>query len=101
VLHQHPRQYAALKRQTYGYGAGLGAHLTRCLLRSPRMALVFLRHAAALVQRGTELLSPGTAPDLPAYPAELNRLQLKGLLSGPGRFLRSRRHSRRVDRTTA
>jgi hypothetical protein len=29
VLHQHPRHYAALKRQAYGYGAGLGAHLTR------------------------------------------------------------------------
>lgn len=101
VLHQHPRQYAALQRQTYGYGAGLGAHLTRCLLRSPRMAMVFLRHAAALAQRGTEVLRPGTAPYLPAYPAELNRLQLKGLLSGPGRFLLSRRHSRRVDRTTA
>jgi glycosyltransferase involved in cell wall biosynthesis len=101
VLHQHPRQYAALKRQTYGYGAGLGAHLTRCLLRSPRMAAVFLRHARALLQRGTEVLRPGTALDLPAYPAELNRLQLKGLLSGPRRFLLSRRHSRRVDRTTA
>ena len=39
VLHQHHRDYAGLRRQTYGYGAGLGAHLTRCLLRDPRMAL--------------------------------------------------------------
>ena len=66
VLHQHNRQYSALKRQTYGYGAGLGAHLTRCLLSSPRMALVFLRHAPAVVRRGTEVIRPasrrGTAP---------------------------------------
>jgi hypothetical protein len=101
VLHQHPRHYAALKRQAYGYGAGLGAHLTRCLLRSPQMALVFLCHASALIQRGTEVLRPGKAPDLPAYPSELNRVQLKGLLFGPGRFLLSRWRSRRVDRTTA
>ena len=36
VLHRHYRDYAGLRRQTYGYGAGLGAHLTRCLLRDPR-----------------------------------------------------------------
>jgi hypothetical protein len=35
VLHQHNPHYSGLKRQTYGYGAGLGAHLTRCLLSSP------------------------------------------------------------------
>jgi O-antigen biosynthesis protein len=99
VLHQHPRQYAALKRQTYGYGAGLGAHLTRCLLKSPRMALVFLRHAPAVIRRGTEVIRPATVGDLPPYPAELSRLQWKGLASGPGRFVRSRRHSRRLHRT--
>ena len=38
VLHQHYRDYAALRRQTYGYGAGLGAHLTRCLIDDPRFA---------------------------------------------------------------
>ena len=37
VLHQHYRDYAALRRQTYGYGAGLGAHLTRCLIDDPRL----------------------------------------------------------------
>ena len=39
VLHQHYRDYAALRRQTYGYGAGLGAHLTRCLIDDPRFAV--------------------------------------------------------------
>jgi O-antigen biosynthesis protein len=101
VLHQHPRQYAALKRQTYGYGAGLGAHLTRCLLRSPRMAGIFLRQVSAVVRRGTEVVLPATAADLPPYPGELNRLQLKGLVSGPARFLLSRWHSRRAARATA
>ena len=73
VLHQHPRQYAALKRQSYGYGVGLGAHLTRCLLKSPRMALVFLRHAPAVIRRGTEVIRPATAGELPPYPRELSR----------------------------
>jgi GT2 family glycosyltransferase len=99
VLHQHNREYPALKRQTYGYGAGLGAHLTRCMLRSPRMALVFLRHAPAVIRRGTEVIRPAAAGQLPPYPRELSRVQWKGLASGPGRFLLSRRHSRRLRRT--
>jgi O-antigen biosynthesis protein len=99
VMHQHARHYAALKRQTYGYGVGLGAHLTRCLLSNPRMALVFLGHLPAVVHRGTEVIRPATAGELPAYPHELSRLQRKGLASGPWRFLRSRWHSRRLDRT--
>jgi hypothetical protein len=101
VLHQHPRHYAALKRQTYGYGAGLGAHLTRCLLKNPRMAVIFLRQVSAVIRRGTEVVLPATAADLPPYPGELNRLQLKGLVSGPARLLLSRWHSRRADRVTA
>ena len=99
VLHQHNRHYSGLKRQTYGYGAGLGAHLTRCLLSSPRMALVFLRHAPAVVRRGKEVIQPARPGELPPYPHELSRLQWKGLASGPGRFLMSRRHSRQQDRT--
>jgi len=99
VLHRHHRQYPALKRQTYGYGAGLGAHLTRCMLRSPGMALVFLRHAPAVIRRGTEVIRPAAGAQLPPYPRELSRLQWKGLASGPVRFLLSRRRSRRLHRT--
>jgi O-antigen biosynthesis protein len=100
ALHQHPRQYAALKRQSYGYGVGLGAHLTRCLLKSPGMALVFLRHAPAVIRRGTDVIRPATVGELPPYPRELSRVRWKGLASGPGRFLFSRWHSRRLGRTT-
>jgi cellulose synthase/poly-beta-1,6-N-acetylglucosamine synthase-like glycosyltransferase len=99
VLHQHPRQYEALKRQTYGYGAGLGAHLTRCLLRSPSIALTFLRHLPAVVHRGTEIVLPTAAVELPPYPRELSRLQLKGVASGPWRFFLSRRRSHRLHQT--
>jgi len=81
VVHQHARQYAALKRQTYGYGVGLGAHLTRCLLSDPRTALVFLGHLPAVTHRGSEVIRPATAGGLPPYPRELSRLQRKGLAS--------------------
>lgn len=94
VLHQHHRDYAALKRQTYGYGAGLGAHLTRCLLDDPRMVVVLGRHAPKALRRAAKVIAPPTAPGLPPYPTELSIAQWKGLVSGPLRYLRSRRHAR-------
>ncbi len=90
VLHRHHREYAGLRRQTYGYGAGLGAHLMRCFLRDPRMVRVLLRHAVTAGRRASEIVAPPAVAGLPAYPAELSRTQFRGLVSGPWRYLVSR-----------
>ena len=95
VLHQHYQDYAALRRQTYGYGAGLGAHLTRCLIDDPRLAFALVLSASTALRRARTIVRPPVAGDLPAYPADLSRQQLRGLVSGPWRYLRSRRHARR------
>ncbi|HEU5483847.1 MAG TPA: glycosyltransferase, partial [Microlunatus sp.] len=95
VLHQHHRDYAALRRQTYGYGAGLGAHLTRCLVAEPRMAVRLVRHAPSAWRRAGTIIRPPEVSGLPPYPADLSRQQLRGLASGPWRYLRSRRRARR------
>ena len=94
VLHRHHRQYAGLRRQTYGYGAGLGAHLMRCFLHDPQMALVLLRHVATAGRRATEIVAPPAVSGLPPYPADLSRTQLRGLVSGPWRYLVSRHRTR-------
>lgn len=96
VLHPHYRDRSALRRQVYGYGAGLGAHLTRCLLRDPWTALVLLRHVRATGRRATQILHPSTAHGLPPYPQELSREQRRGLISGPWRYLLSRSRAARV-----
>ena len=96
VLHRHHRHYAGLRRQTYGYGAGLGAFLTRCFLRDPSMALVLLRHAPALRRRAARILQPPPASGLPPYPVDLTVQQGLGLLSGPWRYAVSRRRTQRV-----
>jgi GT2 family glycosyltransferase len=98
VLHRHYRDYAGLRRQTYGYGAGLGAYLTRTVLRDPGTAFTFLRHAPAAVRRARRILTPPVLTDLPPYPRELSQEQWRGLRSGPGRYLRSRRQSRKAVR---
>jgi GT2 family glycosyltransferase len=94
VFHRHHRHYAGLRRQTHGYGAGLGAYLTRCFLREPSMALVFLRHAPALGRRATRVLQPRPS-GLPRYPTDLTVQQGLGLLSGPWRYAVSRRRTQR------
>ena len=99
VLHQHHRDYAGLRRQTYGYGAGLGAYLTRTVLREPGTALFFLRHAPAAVRRARRILTPPALTDLPPYPRDLSRRAVaRAGGPGPGRYLRSRRQSRKAVR---
>jgi hypothetical protein len=91
VLHQHHRDYPSLRRQAYGYGAGLGAHLTRCLLHDPQMLLVLLRHGPFARRRAAQILRPPTVTGLPPYPDDLRRQQRRGLVAGPWRYLQSRR----------
>ncbi len=95
VLHRHYRDYAGLRRQTYGYGAGLGAYLTRCVLRDPGAAFTFLRHAPAAARRARKILTPPAIAGLPPYPRDLTVQQWRGLISGPWRYLRSARGGRR------
>jgi GT2 family glycosyltransferase len=96
VLHRHHRELAALRRQAYGYGVGLGAHLTRCFLAEPRMALTFLRHAPRALRRAAEIGAPPGDPALPPYPRDLSRQQWRGMAAGPWRYLRSRYRCRRA-----
>lgn len=93
VLHRHYREYAELRRQTYGYGAGLGAYLTRCLLSDPRAAWALVRHAPVAARRAGQILAPAI-PGLPPYPRDLTIQQWRGLASGPWRYLRSRHQVR-------
>ena len=85
----------------YGYGAGLGAHLTRCVLNEPRAAVTMLRHHRAATARLSGILRPPTVDGLPAYPRELSRAQRSGLASGPARYLLSRYRTRRETRRQA
>lgn len=100
VLHPHHRDLDALRRQVYGYGAGLGAHLTRCVLSDPRSLATIARNHRAAAKRLDSILRP-QIDGLPPYPRELTRAQRRGLVSGPARYLLSRRHVRLTGRSPA
>jgi GT2 family glycosyltransferase len=94
VWHHHRRDLSAVKRQAFGYGVGQGAFLASALLRQPHTALWLiprLRGGMARAWRGAPPAAVDSGPDAPGgVPAELGRLQLRGLLFGPFAYLASR-----------
>jgi GT2 family glycosyltransferase len=92
VHHWDPREFAALRRRAYGYGVGLTAYLTKCLVDRPWLALdIAIRVPYGLLY----LLRPGSQKNKKKradYPKELNWIERKGMLAGPLAYLRSRWH---------
>jgi glycosyltransferase involved in cell wall biosynthesis len=93
VRHQHHREPSALGRQAFGYGAGLTAHLTRCVVNDRRALVDFARAAFAGLRRAREIARPGTAS---IQSAGVTGAAVRGMLSGPVRYLRARHGSRRA-----
>jgi GT2 family glycosyltransferase len=92
VRHEHPRTMRTLRRQSFGYGVGLTAHLTKAVLEQPGAA----REIAARAPAGIRRLIGGSSPghSLRAGPAHLAALEAIGLAWGPAAYLWSRRSLR-------
>ncbi|NEM05967.1 glycosyltransferase family 2 protein [Geodermatophilus normandii] len=96
VWHHHRADHAALLRQLYGYGTGLTAYLTKCLLQPDvRRDLVRripggVRHAVEIRRRTGERLGEDVPPPRGALASEV-----RGYLTGPALYLRARRASAR------
>jgi O-antigen biosynthesis protein len=98
VHHWHRRDYVSLRRQAYGYGAGLTAYLTKTVADDPRRLVGLAAGAPAGL---VHLLSPRSAKNAttpPDYPGELRRSELLGMLGGPASYLRARRASKTAAR---
>ena len=89
--HVHRRTDAELARQMSGYGTGFTALLTALVVRDPRH-LAGLAHAALTVLRSRlGHRDPGVTTLLEGLPPELGRLRVRGMLAGPGAYLRAAR----------
>jgi O-antigen biosynthesis protein len=92
VHHLHRVDYQSLRRQIYAYGVGTTAVMVKTLGSNPRLIPDFLLRR---LPRGLWFaLSPSSSKNSnkrSAYPAELTRLELRGLLAGPLLYARSRR----------
>jgi len=90
VHHCHHAQYAALKRQAFGYGVGLTAYLTKTVVDDPGR----LRHLARLGREGLRRAldpRPATASaEEGDWPADLARAERLGMMLGPAAYTWSR-----------
>jgi O-antigen biosynthesis protein len=90
VHHRHARDYASLRRQVYGYGVGLTAYLTKCVLDRPRLLSTAARQLPRAVAHVLGAGSPKNARLPRDYPPELARLERLGMLAGPFAYVASR-----------
>jgi hypothetical protein len=91
VWHHHRADHPALLAQMYGYGTGLSAFITKCLMR-PESRLDVLRRVPAGLLRALRI---GTETDQRLagridVPAGVRGRELAGWLAGPLLYLRSR-----------
>lgn len=90
VFHHHHRDYEALRRQVYGYGAGLTAYLTSLVVARPATALAMAGRAAKGARHALAPSSPRNDRRPDTY-RELARVERAGMLSGPWRYVRAHR----------
>jgi GT2 family glycosyltransferase len=94
VYHEHHRTFDALRRQTFGYGAGLTAYLTKTVLDDPDRIWDMLSRAPRALHHA---LSPNSAKNdrLPGdTPRTLVRRERMGMAVGPALYLLSRSDAR-------
>ncbi|HEX8972872.1 glycosyltransferase family 2 protein [Oryzihumus sp.] len=90
VRHWHRRDYAGLRRQSLGYGIGLGAYLTATAWRQPSLIAQMARRA---VPATAHLLSHDSAKNQGKrsdFPTELTWRERAGVALGPPAYVLSR-----------
>jgi O-antigen biosynthesis protein len=90
VRHHHHRSYDSLRRQVYGYGAGLTAYLTHCVVSHPRRLPTLARRSVA---GALHILSPSSSKNTARpddYPTALVWAERRGMLVGPLAYVRAR-----------
>jgi GT2 family glycosyltransferase len=92
VYHQHRRDYDGLRRQAFGYGVGLTAYLTKCLIDRPTLLFDFV----SKVPHGFFYAFNFKSHKLAGYPRELKNLERKGMIYGPFAYLGSRWRIRKL-----
>ncbi len=90
VYHAHRADYAALRRQLYGYGMGLTAYLIPFILRQPANLLDMLPKIGRAIYYMFDSKSSKNHKRTSSYPSELTWVELRGMVLGPAAYLYSR-----------
>lgn len=98
LYHLDYRDYAHLRRQTYGYGVGLVPYLLKCLRDNPRLFPDFIIKIPIGMWHSRKVISqiPPALKTWEGYTRDLMLVRRKGMLYGPLAFYRSWRQVRRL-----
>ena len=99
VWHRHPREYEALRRTMFSYGAGLSELMTKWALSRPGTALEIARRVPAAARLALDPRSRKNARKREGYPRELGLRELAGLAAGPVLYLSRPSRSPRARRS--
>jgi len=92
--HYHRRDLEGLRKQMVGYGAGLTAAYTSLLLKRPGLLWPLLKLAPGALRDLTSKDSLRVSTLREDFPRDLLTANRKGMLSGPGAYLKGRRAAR-------
>jgi glycosyltransferase involved in cell wall biosynthesis len=101
IWHRHHREYDALRKLRYDYGAGLTAYLMKTLMDRPSHALDLALKIPHGLWYALNPRSPKNRGNSTAYARELTSIERKGMLFGPLAYLRGRWRSRKSRRQYA
>jgi glycosyltransferase involved in cell wall biosynthesis len=90
VRHWHRRDYAGMRRQSFGYGVGLGAYLTASVWARPGLLWAMLRRAGPAARHLLAADSAKNAGRGESFPRELVWRERAGVLVGPFAYTASR-----------
>lgn len=93
--HRARNEYAQLRKQMYGYGAGLTACLFKAIVTRPERLVDFISKLPRGLAYAFSPVSARHAKKRPDYPLELTWLEFTGLLCGPLAYLLGRRRAKR------
>jgi hypothetical protein len=96
--HVHRRELAGLRAQMYGYGAGLTAFYTSLIVNEPSVVWALLRLLPTALRDLTSADSLRVATLGDDFPRDLLKVNLRGMLAGPWRYVRGRIGGRRRTR---
>ena len=88
VWHWYAEDVDTLRRQAYGYGAGLTAYLTKVVADEPIRLVDLAARAPAALAHTRELARTRSPGD--GRPADLRRLERRGMAGGAAAYLRGR-----------
>jgi GT2 family glycosyltransferase len=97
VWHQHRRTMDELRAQTLWHSTGLGAYLTRCLVKEPQRIWDLAKRVPSGLRYGFAARSVRNSKKSETFPRDVTRQEWIGFLKGPAAYIKGAASARRTE----